>query len=254
MDGGTGLRRRQRQPPGTSRSGQLGVPGRPLDIFEDFGLAQYGNWVFFEYLSHRFGDPVVHDAWEAAKAVGDERDPFSIRAIEESLPVSFPEVFGEYAAANTAPALTYPEGVVYPEGDQWPAAPAVRKHVLTDASRSGNGSLSIDHLAAKTVSIKPGAGIDDSGWQLRVRIAGPTSASQVANVVVRRLDGSVERTPVTLDGAWVTVPFDVRKVTVTVANASTRYTCRRQTAYSCSGTPRDDAQSFGYRAVALPPG
>ena len=236
------------------RSGQLGVPGRPLDIFEDFGLAQYGNWVFFEYLSHRFGDPVVHDAWDEAKAVGDERDPFSIRAIEEALPVTFPEVFGEYAAANTAPALTYPEGVAYPEGDQWPAAPAVRKHVLTDASRRANGSLSIDHLAAKTVSIKPGAGIDDSGWQLRVSIAGPTSASQVANVVVRSLDGGVERTRVTLDGAWVTVPFDVRKVTVTVANASTRYTCRRQTAYSCSGTPRDDAQSFGYKVVALPPG
>ena len=34
-------------------AGQLGVPGRPLDIFEDFGAAQYGNWVFFEYLSHR---------------------------------------------------------------------------------------------------------------------------------------------------------------------------------------------------------
>ena len=41
-------------------SGQLAFPGRPLDIFEDFGSAQYGNWVFFEYLSHRFGDTVVH--------------------------------------------------------------------------------------------------------------------------------------------------------------------------------------------------
>ena len=186
--------------------------------------------------------------------MGDQRGLFSIRAIEESLTVAFPEVFGEYAAANTAPALTFPEGVVYPEGDRWPAAPAARKHVLTNANRKAHGSLTVDHLASKNVSVKPGAGIDDPGWELRVTIDGPASASQVANVVVRRRDGSVERTPVTPGGAPVTVPFDVRKVTVTVANASTRYDCRRQTAYSCSGVPRDNAQPFDYRVVALPPG
>ena len=163
-------------------------------------------------------------------------------------------MFGEYAAANTAPALTFPEGVVYPEGDRWPAAPVARKHVLTNPDRTAHGSLTVDHLASKNVSIKPGAGINDPGWQLRVTIDGPARASQVANVVVRGLDGSVERMPVTPDGSPVTVPFDGRRVTVTVANASTRYNCRRQTAYSCSGDPRDDAQPFGYRVVALPPG
>jgi hypothetical protein len=52
----------------------------------------------------------------------------------------------------------------------------------------------------------------------------------------------------------VEVPFDVRRVTVTVANASTRYTCRRGTPYSCSGIPSDDGQTFDYRLTALPPG
>ena len=44
------------------RLGQLGFPKRPVDIFEDFGGAQYGNWVFFEYLSHRFGNAYVSAA------------------------------------------------------------------------------------------------------------------------------------------------------------------------------------------------
>jgi hypothetical protein len=231
------------------RFGQLGSPGKPLDVFEDFGSAHYGNWVFFEYLSHLFGNDLVRSAWTAAQANGDDRGDFSIRAIESVLPLEFPAVFGDYASANTAP------GDVYPEGHRWPAAHAARKLVLSKDDRRAGGALTVDHLASKNVRITPGAGVgSDWGLRVAVTVTGPARADQVANIVVRNLDGTVERTPVPLDGTPVTVDFEVRRVTVVVANAATRYTCRRGTAYSCSGIPRIDDQAFDYRVTALRPG
>ena len=229
-------------------AGQLGVPGRPLDTFQNTGAAHYGNWVFFEYLSERFGNEIVRSAWQEAAAVGTKRGRFSMRAVEAALDVGFPGVFGEYAASNTAPSLDYLEG------GQWEPAPMSRKHVLTGADLKARGSFVINHLASKNVVIKPGSGIDGSGWRLEVIGDGPPArTSPVANVIVHSLDGSVQRTPVTLDGD-VTVPFDVRKVTITLANASTAYNCWEGTAYSCQGIATDDAQTFGYRVRALPPG
>jgi hypothetical protein len=235
------------------RFSQLGSPGKPLDVFEDFGSAQYGNWVFFEYLSHRFGNALVRHAWQQAAGVGDDRGLFSIQAIEEVLPAGLPEVFGDYASANTAPGDEYPDGNVYPEGHRWPAAPAARKLFLTNAGRNAHGTLTVDHLASKHIRVRPGEGVG-ADWELRVSVTGPARADQVANVVVRRLDGTVDRTSLTLDGRPVTVPFDVGRVTITVANAATRYTCRRGTPYSCSGIPRVDGRSFEYRLTALPTG
>ena len=236
------------------RFSQLGSPGKPLDVFEDFGGAQYGNWVFFEYLSHRFDNNVVRSAWEEAQADGDNRGLFSIRAIEEVLGDGFPAIFGDYASANTGPGLAYPEGDVYPEGDLWPAATVARDLVLPDADRMAQGALAVDHLASKNVRIRPGTRVD-TGWKLRVTVDGPPAGtSPVATVVVRMLDDSVQRTTVPFGATGVEVPFDVRRVTVTVANASTRYTCRRGTPYSCSGIPSDDGQTFDYRLTALPPG
>ena len=37
------------------RYGQLSRPDRPLDLYDRQGFSQYGNWVFFEYLSQRYG-------------------------------------------------------------------------------------------------------------------------------------------------------------------------------------------------------
>jgi hypothetical protein len=230
------------------RHGQLGAPGRPLDIFQDFGGAQYGNWVFFEYLSHRFKNTVVRTAWRRAAADGADRGFFSIQAVEAALPVGFPGVFGKYAAANTAPSR------FYAEGDHWKAAPPARRHELTGTDREAGSSFRIDHLASKNVRIKPGAGTDGSGWKLEVTVGGPPSGtSPVANVLFRRPDGSVARRSVPLDGAAVQVPFD-RGVTITLANASTRYNCGEGTAYSCRGIPRHDDRQFTYGVQAVSPG
>ena len=81
-------------------------PGVPLDIFEDFGAAQYGNWVFFEYLSNGSATPSYTPPGSEAAAVGDKRGLFSIRAVENALPAgtTFPDLFGDYTASNTEPS------------------------------------------------------------------------------------------------------------------------------------------------------
>jgi hypothetical protein len=232
-------------------AGQLAFPGRPLDVFEDFGAAQYGNWVFFEYLSGQFGTAVVRSAWREAGAVGNDRGRFSIRAVEEALPSgsTLAQAFGAYAAANTAPALAFAEGVVYPEGDRWPAAPAARRHELTSTADSADGAFSIDHLASRSVRVVPGAGLDE----LEVRVNGPVSSrSPVASVVVHHDDGTVTLEPIPLNGQGrgsVTVDFD-RRATITLANASTSFNCWEGSAYSCRGIARDDARRFTYELTA----
>ena len=41
----------------------------------------------------------------------------------------------------------------------------------------------------------------------------------------------------------------MKKVTLTMANASARFSCFRQTTWSCQGNPRDDGQTFTLKAV-----
>ena len=232
-------------------AGQLGVPDLPLDTFQNPGAAHYGNWVFFEYLSTRFGSDVVRTAWRQAAADGGDRGRWSMQAVKDALPIGFRGVFGQYAASNTAPSEDYPEGA------EWRAAPNSRKHDLTDADRKSRGSLVIDHLASKNLRIRPGEGVG-ADWDLRVTIEGPPAGtSPVANVLVHKQDGSVgPAMPVPLDATGdgtLAVSFDVRKVTITLANASSRYDCWEGTAYSCRGIATDDDQRFDYRVRALPP-
>jgi hypothetical protein len=227
-------------------SGQLAFPGRPLDVFEDFGAAQYGNWVFFEYLSGQFGTAVVRSAWQGAGAVGNDRGLYSIQAVADALPAgtTFLELFGDYTTSNTEPSE------FYPEGDRWPAAPAARRHELTSTADSAGGAFSIDHLASRSVRVVPGA---DAGSQLEVSVNGPAASRQpVASVVVHHDDGTVTLEPITLNGnglGSVTVDFD-RRATITLANASTSFNCWEGTAYSCRGIASHDDRPFTYAVTA----
>ncbi len=70
-------------------------------------------------------------------------------------------------------------------------------------------------------------------------------------------DGRVRARPVRLgrDGRdAVQVPFAaarVRRVTVTLVNASARYRCWEGREYSCAGEPRDDGQVLSARVRAV---
>jgi len=232
-------------------AGQLGIPARPVDVFESFGAAHYGNWVFFEYLSHRFGPQVVRDAWDGA-AAGSDRGLYSTEALENALlppREPFPDVFRDYTASNTEPASFYPEGA------QWPAAPFARRYVLTSGAVS-EGKFRIDHLASRSVRVVPGTGVGDPGTLLEVTVNGPAAShGSVASVVVHPADGParIEPIPLNIQGDGSTSVAFERRATITLTNASTDFTCRRGTAYSCRGIPSDDAQPFTYTVQALPP-
>ena len=76
----------------------LGQPGQPMDQF--IGLRQYGDWIFFRYLTERFpksrgGLPVVvREIWERADGSGRGPDDYSLQ--------------GDQAGAGQAPHLPAP--------------------------------------------------------------------------------------------------------------------------------------------------
>lgn len=233
--------------------GQVGRPGEPLDLDQGMnGFNQYGNWAFFEYLSTRFGEDIVRRIWNNAD--GGYRN-HSVKAVRESLPrrQSFAGVFRAYAAANTVPAHSYPEGA------SWPSAPMAATRALSSGSRTASGAVSVDHLAARHVSLRPDDTLRSRAWRVRVSVNGPgRRTSPTAYVIVHRRGGGLERAAIRLDldgEGDRTLRFStrsVRKVTVTLANASTRSRCwQQQLTYACQGIPRDDGLRFAWAATAF---
>ena len=232
--------------------GQVHRPQRPLDRYQQTGFGHYGNWAFFEYLSQRYGVDIVRRIWE--NAAGPPRN-YSTRAVKRSLPdgATFPEVFRAYAAANTTPALSYFEGAA------WPAAPMARTYTLKRSSRGADGTLRVDHMAARHVLVRPAKAMRGMGWTLRLRVDGPAVArGAAAYAIVHRPSGTVKRWPIALDRdgrGGLEVRFGsrrVKRVTLTLANASTGFDCwRQQLVFSCQGRPRGDNRSFTYAATAV---
>jgi hypothetical protein len=234
---------------------QLHEPGTPLDTFSDSSFEQYGNWVFFEYLSEHYGRGIVRKVWTHAAAFGKGGHEFSAEAIRSSLRDhgGMTKVFGTYANGNVVPAHTYAEGKAYP------AAPATASVSLTQGAPSQTWTYPVRHLAAVDLRAEPG---DDLGarWRLRLVVNAPdrdTSPAVVA--LVQRSDGRLSRVRMHLSrhGHGVTtLPFGgggVSRVTVTLVNASTRYHCHDGGPFSCHGTSRDAHPSFTVRAVAYKP-
>lgn len=243
--------------------GQLRRPDLSLDRFDVSGYAHYGNWIFWEHLTDRFGDDVVRDVWERAS----EDDVFSVQALRAVLRergVRLPPVYARYAALNLVRAQAYDEG------STWPApAPVARERVLRPvaaarAARADGGSarpagvdLEVDHLASAAVVLRPGAPderLERGRWALRVVVDGPRRATRPgAHLVVLRGDRSVvRRVPLDPEGvgaAGVPLSPRVTGVVVVVANGSSRYRCDvPDPAYACQGTPRDDDQVFDVSA------
>jgi hypothetical protein len=229
------------------RYGQVHRPGTPLDLFDRQGFTQYGNWPFFEYLSQRFGNAFVRRVWE--NAAGAARH-YSTRAVKQALPDSaaFADVFGAYAAGNTVPGRTYAEGAA------WPSAKLARTHTLDRATPRAHGRLRIDHMSARTVQLTP-SHLRGRPWRLVVRVDGPArSGSPAAYLLVHKKTGRVKGKPLDLDrdgDVSREIAFSsrtVRRVTLTLANASTSFDCwHQELTYSCQGRPTDDDRSFSYR-------
>lgn len=235
--------------------GQVGQPGQSLDTFKQTGFNQYGNWAFFEYLTGRFGVGVVRSIWERAGAHRGGGHQYSTTAVKGVLEKrgGFEQVFRGFAVANAVPGRTYDEGKA------WPSAPMRKSWVLTKDARRVTSTPRINHMAAAHVLVRPGAGVAARGWKLRVVVDGPKKrTAPSAYLLVKRKHG-VAMKPIRLNGKGngrISVPFGSRKVrsaTVTLVNASTRFSCWHRTSWSCQGRARDNKQPFELTVTAVPP-
>jgi hypothetical protein len=238
--------------------GQLGSPQTALDTYMVGGLMPYGNWAWWEYLSQRMGNGIVQQVWNKAGAFKGAPDKYSTQALVLVLKNKggFKKNFGSYASGNTAPGKTYSEG------SEWlVAAPTIKDYTLTSTAKSsGNKSTKVNHMASKSVKATSGAGLAAPGWSLRVTVDGPKSVSSPVVVVRTKMkDGSTKQQMLKLNKAGVGSGVygfnatNVTSITVTLANASTRFKCwrTRPTPYSCLGRPLDNKLTFNYKLTAF---
>lgn len=224
---------------------QMAITYRALDTFDRNSSVQYGNWVFFEYLSRRFGLGVVKRIWGHLDGAGGKT--YSINAVKRALPrtASFEKVYAQFAAANTTPARSYPEG------QAWPTPTWVGRGRL-GKDEVAKGAVKINHLATNDFRLTPKKELETKKFQLKVKVDGPRErTSPMAAVVWEKKSGKVERMLVKLNrkgNGSTTVPFNrkqTERIYVVAVNASTRYNCRAgDFTYSCRGTPRDDGAPF----------
>ncbi len=231
------------------RRSPLSSPGRSLDL--DRGLAVYGSWSFFRFLTERFPEDqaglptLVRDAWERAAQPGN--GSYSTKALEGALAARGSTVraqFGDFVAANRFPAQRYEEGAA----NSYPVAPVADQRVLTRKDRRHSAAQRLAHLAGATVRLEPGAGLRGSKWVLKVRADLPSRRRGAElRVSVVAPDGTATTRSVRLpkDGeVALRRPFSsqaVQAVEVHLVNASTRFRfCGGSGAVSCQGFARDD--------------
>ncbi len=229
--------------------GQLARPGVPLDLFDSGGYGHYGNWPFWQFVTDRYGVGVVKQVIRRTGTGNGLPDEFSTLALRRVLADhgGLRRVFAAYAAGNTVPGRTYPEGASYRP------APVTTRTMTSSAPFAFTAR--VNHLSSRSVTLRPGRALRGEGRRLRVAIDAPDAASSpAAYVVISRTDGRLQGRVVPLDAAGrglARIGFDPRTtrwVTVTLANASTRYRCGRATLLACQGISRDDRRRFGLTA------
>lgn len=234
-------------------------PGIPVDY--GAGGYQYGAWVFWRFLAEYFGtaqgaDPdVIREVWERADASPGASDRHSLQAVAgvaSARGVPFSRVFADFSSVGFDSHRWYEEGASYPQTTM------ARTHTLTrKAISTGWKGATMDHLASRNIAFRPGSTLTGR-WRLRVSLDLPNTArGSVANFAVQSHSGSLRRLDVRLNrygDATVPLSFSrssVRRVVLTLTNASTRMTCWQQTVFSCAGWSRDDRLSSYYTAKAV---
>ncbi len=226
---------------------QIYAPYVPLDAFSRNAGYQYGNWVFWEYLSTNYGIGIVKKAWQQAGSLKQDGGKYSITALQKVLrrKGGLNKVYASFAAGNLTPAATYPEGAEYVA----PRARGAKK--LSKRKRSKRFSVKINHLASASYAYAPGKGLSGKRWKLALAVRGPVRrTSPAAVVVIQKINGKRQVKLVRLNRSGdgrKKVSFDNRKVAsvlVTLVNGSTRYDCNEKSVLACQGRPLDDKQRF----------
>jgi hypothetical protein len=240
----------------------LSHPGVSLDDLD--GTHEYGDWIFFRYLSERFpssvnGLPtVVRDIWRRVDGAAGGPDQYSMQAVRNTVAArgaKFPAAFSRFAALNRHPVTFYEEGAAYK------ASPLAGTFGLSGSHRStGWLMINLDHLTNAHARVKPSSTLTQSDWRLRINFDAPnTLRGSAAMAQVYKKNGSIAIYPITLNSsgdATKVFPFSassVKYVEVTMTNASTRYgSCFLQDSpWSCFGIPQDQNLRFEFRATAF---
>ena len=243
----------------------LTKPGQPLDTFITGAGPQYGEWIFFRFLTELLPDAegglptLVRDVWRRADSVnGPAEDEYSIQAVAGALSargVSLPRAYALFATVNRAPALWYEEGAAnhYPS-----SGPAATVKLTKSKKDSGWRRASLLHLSSITVRFLPGTGLSATAWKLKVNLDLPdTSTGSAAAVTVYKRSGAPQVTIVPLNSSGAAtrkVAFGsrgVKYVEVSMINAGTRYSCWTSGDYSCQGSSLDDGRKVLVRATAV---
>jgi hypothetical protein len=227
--------------------GPLHRPQVPLDKFEAAGLHQYGDWIFFRYLTEKIpaGAALIRQMWERADGSAGARDMYSLQAVRSTLAAhgqSFGRWFARFADANRRPGVEYAEGA----DNGYPVAPLGGSFALTPGTSSGWISRQVDHLGSTTLRFTPTGAVSAS--LLRVDVDLPDTSRGSLAMVTSYAGNVVTPELVSLNRIGVgslTVPLlggNVSRVEVTLVNASTRTNCWRRASspFSCFGVPRDD--------------
>ena len=241
----------------------LSKPYQPLDTFISGAGPQYGEWIFFRFLTEQLTDAdgglptIVRDMWERADGAVGGPDDYSILAVAHALAnrgVDLRTAFTYFAAANRMPALSYSEGAA----NGYPTAPPGGTFKLSTSKKdSGWKYAKVAHLAAVTARFVPGSGLSASKWKLKVSVDLPAkSTGTTAVITVAKRSGGAQVFLVPLSSAGdgtKKVAFGssgVRYVEVTLVNAGTRYDCWTGGPYSCQGNSKDDGRKLMVRAQA----
>ena len=241
----------------------LRQPRQSLDQYSRSSLRQYGEWIFFRYLSERWPEEtgtmptVILRLMQRIDGAKGGPDLYSMRAIERELKArktSLRQVYADFSDANRRPALTYREGSAYRA-----AKPSASWTLSGKRRDTGVRRTKVNHLASATARLTPGAG---AHGRLRVQVMLPKRRA-AAVVSVYRKDGAVTTKTIKVNRQGrgkVRVRFDrrtIRFAEVTLVNASARYKCwqgpqgRAEILYSCRGRPLDQRVPMAFRARLL---
>jgi hypothetical protein len=229
-------------------AGQVGRPDIPLDTYDTSASTHYGNWAFWEFLTHRYGNGLVKSVWTKSAAFKGAPNMYSTKALKSVLAGrgGFPAVFRAYAAANVIANRTYAEG------KEWPAAQLTRAFTLGKSSRRIGATTRIDHMAANHFVFRPGTSLKGKSWKLKVVVGAPRAkAGGAAYLIVKLRKGAWIKRAIPLNGRGIgTAKFtftrnSVESAIVTLVNTSTNFRCWKDNPYfSCAGIPTGDNRKF----------
>lgn len=231
------------------RFGQLRRPARPLDR-GDGAMANYGNWVFFQFLTEKFGPEIPLRVWRQARGPHPAR--YSVNALHRVLRNrgGLADNYAHFAGVNTHPAAFYDEGA------QWgPRAKIFRNRWVARAKRQAEARVPVRNLGSRTVAFRFNYDrMRGPRWKLVLGVIGQRNKPTGAHVMIHLRNGRVISRNVRLNANGnrkLGVRLrrgGVKRVTVTVSTATRRYRCGTGTPFACDGSPRPPRAVFTVRA------